>query len=293
MNVPLNLNAPRYSTFGNDEEANHPETIVNDVISRLQKKSWFGEMNSSLTDRIEILKEEDLHNLCQQIMDKDPLCIDRFLKTVSLNTLQRTLDNTTFERHQEVITNMVACKQLTRHVAQGSLVSYVSKNPNFADKLILAFELINSNQGPNNLWEATQMLQSLTMLFFIPFFITLVIYQVESNRIPNYIDPFVIFGTAVSMIFMVITSFKIYKSILLIPVQVKPLRNYSKDAIEGKLEQLLGRDDIIESIFLCWKATHSSVRQHPLLVGPAGVGKFVILLETARRIALGQFPQAL
>lgn len=75
-----------------------------------------------------------------------------------------------------------------------------------------------------------------------------------------------------------------------LPQEIPPCTNLTLEAIEkskkGIAYPLIGRDSIIEKIFLCWAATVTSVRQHPLLVGPAGAGKTVIIQEVARRLAL-------
>lgn len=69
-------------------------------------------------------------------------------------------------------------------------------------------------------------------------------------------------------------------------LDISPAKNLTLDARSQKLTPLIGREEVISKVFTCWKSTHSGVRQHPLLVGPAGAGKSVIIHEIARRIAL-------
>lgn len=281
-----------HGSSSSDIEAHDSEALINDIIEKLRGISRFRLNNLSLTNTLQALPQRIFDRLCWQIITENQShCLDNFLKSVSLEALKKNigLEGASLEKYQDDIKCLAECKQIIRDAIERSSMSSVSTNPNFIDRLARALELISQSTGPNNVWEATQFLQASSMLVLIPFVLTLTIYQLEGNRIPSYVDPLVVLTCVASLIFMGVTSFKIYKYIRPIPVQLYPLENYCLKVTEDRIEPLLCRDEVIERIFSCWHSTHKTSRHHPLLVGPAGAGKSVILLEVARRITLGEF----
>lgn len=83
-----------------------------------------------------------------------------------------------------------------------------------------------------------------------------------------------------------IGAYGLKKIIINKPTEIPPATNLTVYISPESSFPLLGRDEIIDQVFNSWRSTGLAVRQHPLLVGSAGVGKSVIIQEIARRIAL-------
>lgn len=97
-----------------------------------------------------------------------------------------------------------------------------------------------------------------------------------------------LFTTAVCVALALSIFSALYLTRPKVPLHMPPLHHLTRAVVERSTEPLQGRDAIIERIFSCWRSASSSTRQHPLLVGDAGVGKTVIMMEVARRLAYGE-----
>lgn len=109
----------------------------------------------------------------------------------------------------------------------------------------------------------------------------------------SWLNQLNVMGIMVAAMAMGILSFKFYKVIWPLPNQIKPMINFTAAAKDGKIEPLLFRDAIIRKVFKCWQVSNTEHRQHPLLVGPPGAGKSLILMELARKIILEHVPAGL
>lgn len=70
-----------------------------------------------------------------------------------------------------------------------------------------------------------------------------------------------------------------------LPKEFPPCKNLTEELKYKQYYPLTGRDEVIRQICLCWNSVSIKGREHPLLVGNAGVGKTSIMEEVAFRIA--------
>lgn len=170
-------------------------------------------------------------------------------------------------------------------------VAYDAPRANTLDNLMLAFNYFSADHTPEGPWEAVQTLQIYAVLAATPFIVSSVFEDLLHEHTPlRRLDYFYSVIICMAVGYGLLKGYQKYKPI---PTEIRPLRNFTVEALKGNLEPLLGRDDVIRKIFLCWDSTRNIVRQHPLLVGPAGVGKTVIFMEIARRIAIGAVPDSM
>lgn len=127
-------------------------------------------------------------------------------------------------------------------------------------------------------------------LVLFPFLAAPVIYdlleEVDHFGIPKYGYVGCIFGAYLCAYLYIVA----YKKCRGIPRSIKPMRNYTIEAADGRYEPLLARDDVIRKVFACWASSNRGTRLHPILVGSPGVGKTAILTEIARRIQAKKLP---
>ncbi len=168
------------------------------------------------------------------------------------------------------------------------------KQPSMMENLSLAFSYFSADHEPSNPWEAMAMLQVYAGAILVPVALTLALDGVfiEDFTIPGYHRAY-LFGATAAVLLASRGVVAAYAHFNRIPVQIKPLINYTSTVLTGNVEPLLGRDQEIEKVFLSWESTTETIRQHPLLVGPAGVGKTAIMTEVARRIALNEIPDSM
>lgn len=234
--------------------------------------------------------EEDLEGIIERLSTQPYDKIKKQLAHFSLQTLEAVLKKPlTWEEIEE----LSKLKLLLTHKPPNVVID--AKQIGTLETLRYCVQLFAADHLPNSSYEAMQTLQVYVSAFLLPFFFTTlasaIVVDVVTDFVPKFhYVPATIFGGIITLALMTYTSFKIYDKFRPLPSTIRPLTNYTTQALNGRIEPLLGRDDIIEKVFLCWQSTHSSVRQHPLLVGPAGVGKTVIILEITRRLATGEVP---
>lgn len=270
---------------GEAAQRNWAETLSQE----LKRNRWFPD--TIFKRKLNQLNSEKIQEFCAKVKEFNPATFEHFINMISMQTLVRVFDQNDLQKLEEVIKNMATCRQLRIQSKQNSSAAYTTKSANFLDNLIQAFDVIYNNQGPSFIFDAVMLIQLYFTMLAAPVVIALAVDQLLEERRPAYVGRLEIFGAAIATIIVAIAVFKIYKWRRPIPTTIKPLRNYTKDVMEARVEPLLCREDIIKEVFLCWQSTHNTVRTHPLLIGESGVGKTVIMMEIARRIASGEFTQ--
>ncbi len=296
-NKTINSNA--YAEIGEEKTRNKIDSIVAD----LQKKHFslhfpFNTCLSSKTIQKYKVKLLDLgtegfQQLCSMLVEEtfsgQPLGLDNFLKIAPLKDILENIDPDLHKKYEAIIANMAGFKG---PFDQQPTISIHSKIKNSGLKLVRIFDLFKCKTP----WEAILRLQALrSLLAIIPFVVAVIIVQqvVEVKILPIWADADIIMAMVILSLIFFYLSFILYKGFRQsIPTQIKPLSNYTKDALETKSYPLLNRNDTIHKIFSCWNTTPCSANQYPLLVCQAGVETSAILLETARQISMGEFPQA-
>src|SRR5205807_681266 len=98
----------------------------------------------------------------------------------------------------------------------------------------------------------------------------------------------------IAIIGIIITAISIYvKWLKPCPENILLSENLTAKARTGELSAVLARDDIINEVLMTLGTSKDNVKQHPLLVGPTGVGKTTILKAIAQRIISGNVPESL
>lgn len=240
---------------------------------------------SKLPDRkvFRLLKQDALQDFLKGLVnlsfDQQKKYLD-LIDEQDLESLRKNLD--------EDIKLIAKCgKHLERLQAQDAIVAVQAVKPvkpRAIDNLLLAFSYFSTDQEPDGPWHAIQVLQIYGVMMAAPLFLSSEIEDLfsEDNSVSRLS---VFYLTMISMV-GVYGFLSVYKKYLQpIPRVVKPLRNFTQEAREGRFDPLLARDNIIKQIFSCWASSNRETRQHPLLVGDPGVGKTAIFTEVARRMA--------
>ena len=153
--------------------------------------------------------------------------------------------------------------------------------PRPIDNLLLAFSYFSTDQEPDGPWQALQILQIYAVALVAPLFLS---SEIEELGLPlSRLEAFYLTLLVMVLAYSSLSAYE--KHFQPIPMVVKPLRNFTQEAREGRFDPLLARDEIVKQVFSCWAASNRETRQHPLLVGDPGVGKTAIFTEVARRMA--------
>lgn len=163
--------------------------------------------------------------------------------------------------------------------------------PRAMDSLLMAFSYFSADHEPNGPWEAMYTLQIYSALLLTPCVFALQMQNLTQDDSFTSLCRNTILGFTV--FFLIYLGLNKYKRHQPVPRTALPLSNYTAEAALGRFEPLMSRNDVIKKVFLCWASSNPETRQHPLLVGDAGVGKSVIITEIARRIYFNEVPDSM
>ena len=256
----------------------------------------FDEVSEFLMKILMNLEPEFLDDLIASLteltdMDDQKLCLNRIPVEAFLNALGNLGD----KLKEKIDLLSKSAQHLELMQKQDALIAkQASKpvSPKTLDNLLTAFSHFSTEHESENPWQAMQTLQIYTAFLMTPFLLSSSLEDLLKDKMPmSRLNAFLAILLLMTLVF---TSMNLYQKYLQsLPTNIKPMRNFTQEASETRFDPLLARDDIIEQIFRCWAGSNRETRQHPLLVGPAGVGKSAILIEVARRIALGEVPKSL
>ncbi|MDR3624198.1 MAG: AAA family ATPase [Chlamydiales bacterium] len=242
---------------------------------------------------------ENVHDTLTRLVDGHAIEIVRALKRIPLEDIKAAVKRNREGWTEALHNNLIAELAHIQSFLSNPPPNLVLDPPDVGriESLRYSLQQFTADHLPNSAYEAMQTLQVyagfIILILFISTFTDGLLSDVIADAFPNFHWlPAVVLFSLIGFMTLSYTALKVYDRFRPLPTVIRPLTNYTQQALDGRIEPLLGRDDIIERIFLCWQSTSSAVRQHPLLVGPAGVGKTVILTEVARRIALGKIPDA-
>lgn len=155
---------------------------------------------------------------------------------------------------------------------------------NLIDIFLIAFTLFDVGKDPQSAWEAQAMLDIYYKFFMIPAVIAILI------KIMMPLADWQVYAVAGGVVAALMVLLTLYIRFLRPCPDTLPHceSNLTKDASEGKISPVFGRDQEVEELIqrLC-------SGRDVFLVGESGVGKNEIVKELARRIAKGDVPKVL
>lgn len=268
-----------------------------ELILELINSPEFDVIHSPLKEVLTPLSSEHIDDLLKNC-SLNNMRFQRCLKLFSLKQIEKTLKHlfAQFESHQEDLAKLI---ERTQHIIkhQKNPDDYLKEKiqstssyllgviQSIITTLLKATYVLELNREPESYYEASNMLNIYYKLISIPLLTLTAILTFFKSAVVGGI-----FAAGATL--TTLTALFIYvKWINPVPQSLSKMENLTHDCKKGLIPPVIARENEIEKILDQLLARLNGAREHPLLIGPSGVGKSEIINGIAQTLLHPDLPE--